>query len=308
MGCHGHRIPGVGGPYTLSMAPTRLVIHVDDIGMCHGTTTAFAATAEAGAVTCGSVMVPCPWSSEALELAAAQPELDVGVHLTLNAEHRHYRWAPMSRAPRLSGLVDHSGAMWRSVVDLRGNADPDAVMDEWRTQVDRALSAGVDVTHLDSHMGSAMAPEWAERYVALGVEYGLPVVLPATIAGYGIARHLPDVTEDDLAPVLVAAREAGMPVFDRIIESDFSRPAGVPLDLVARLRSAVAGGGLAYLALHPCHPGEIEAIDPARPHVRTDEADALESVAWRAALDDLVAAGEVELVGMRQLRDGLGGA
>jgi predicted glycoside hydrolase/deacetylase ChbG (UPF0249 family) len=172
------------------MAPTRLVIHVDDIGMCHGTTTAFAAAAGAGAVTCGSVMVPCPWSSEALELAASRPDIDVGVHLTLTSEHRHYRWAPMSRAPRLSGLVDHSGAMWRSVVDLRGTADPDAVVEEWRTQVDRALAAGVDVTHLDTHMGSALAPEWAERYVALGVEYDLPVVLPGSVAGYGIARHL----------------------------------------------------------------------------------------------------------------------
>jgi hypothetical protein len=285
------------------MAPTRLVIHVDDIGMCHGTTTAFAATAEAGAVTCGSVMVPCPWSSEALELAAAQPGLDVGVHLTLTSEHRHYRWAPMSRAPRLAGLVDHSGAMWRSVVDLRGNADPDAVMEEWRTQVDRALSAGVDVTHLDSHMGSALAPEWAERYVALGVEYDLPVVLPATVAGYGIARHLPDVTEDDLAPVIAAAREAGMPVFDRVVESAFARPAGMPLDLEERLRTAIAGGGLVYMALHPCHPGEIEAIDPSRPHVRTDEVVELLSPVWRALLETLVAAGEVELVGMRQLRD-----
>lgn len=285
------------------MAPPRLVIHVDDIGMCHGTIAAFADTAGAGAVACGSVMVPCPWSSEALELAAARPDLDIGVHLTLTSEHRHYRWPPMSQAPRLSGLADHSGSMWRSVVDLRGNADPDAVMEEWRTQIDRALSAGVDVTHLDSHMGSAMAPEWAERYVALGVEYDLPVVLPATIAGYGISRHLPDATEDDLAPVIAAAREAGMPVFDRVIESDFARPAGMPLDLEGRLRSAIAEGGLVYMALHPCHSGEIEAIDPGRPHVRTDEVVELLAPAWRDLLDSLVAAGEVELVGMRQLRD-----
>lgn len=285
------------------MAPTRLVIHVDDIGMCHGTNTAFAESATLRAVTAGSVMVPCPWSSEALELAASRPDLDVGVHLTLTSEHRYYRWGPVSRPTRLSGLVDHSGAMWRSVVDLRGNADPDAVVEEWRTQIDRALATGVDVTHLDTHMGSALAPEWAERYVALGVEYELPVLITSTVAGYGIARHLPDVTDEDLTPAIAAARDAGMPVFDRVVESDFSRPAGVPLDLEAQLRSVVSGGGLALMALHPCHPGEIEAIDPARPHVRTDEADALSTPEWRATLETLVTDGVIELVGMRQLRD-----
>lgn len=288
---------------------TRLVIHVDDVGMCHGATGAFTELAAVGAVSSGSVMVPCPWSSEALESAAGDPTLDVGVHLTLTSEHRHYRWAPVSRPSRLAGLVDHSGAMWRSVVDLRGNAEPDAVEEEWRAQIDRALSAGVDVTHLDAHMGAALAPEWSDRYVALGVEYGIPVLITRTIEGYGVRRHLPDVTPDDHASAVAAAVETGMPIVDMVIETDFSRPADTPADPVAMLR-AVADSGceLAYLALHPCRPGEIESIDPARSHVRTDEYAALSAAHWCDSLRSFTDAGALELVTMRQLRDEFRGA
>jgi hypothetical protein len=37
------------------------ILHVDDVGMCHGANRGFLDLAERGLVTCGSVMVPCPW-------------------------------------------------------------------------------------------------------------------------------------------------------------------------------------------------------------------------------------------------------
>ena len=282
----------------------RVVLHVDDMGMCHGTNVAVSELTAAGAVSAASVMVPCPWSSESLELAAGHPDLDVGVHLTLTSEHRYYRWGPVSRPSRLAGLADHTGALWRSVVDVRGNADPDAVVEEWRSQVDRALAAGVDVTHLDTHMGSAFAPEWSEHYVALGVEYDVPVLMTRSIEGYGVRRHLQDVTEADHARAVAAAQAAGMPLVDVVIETDFARPAEQIVDVEAMLEAALASDAqLAVLALHRCAPGEIESIDPARSHVRTDEYLELGTSRWRALLDDLSAAGRIEVIGMRDLRD-----
>ena len=56
--------------------------------------------------------------------------------------------------------------MWSRVADVRRHAHPDAVEAEWRAQVERALAAGLDVTHVDAHMGAALAPEWCDRYVA----------------------------------------------------------------------------------------------------------------------------------------------
>ena len=82
----------------------RVVVHQDDVGMCHGANVAFVELSRLGTITCGSVMVPCPWFSEIAELAADDPTLDLGVHLTLTAEKTHYRWRPLT-ARRLGSPI-----------------------------------------------------------------------------------------------------------------------------------------------------------------------------------------------------------
>ncbi len=47
-----------------------VILHVDDLAMCHGANRAFLELAPAGLVTCGSVMVPCPWFREIAEAAS----------------------------------------------------------------------------------------------------------------------------------------------------------------------------------------------------------------------------------------------
>lgn len=275
----------------------RIVIHADDVGMCHGANRAFVELSHAGSITAGSVMVPCPWFSEVAEVAANDPSLDVGVHLVLNAEQQHYRWAPLTRPSAAAGLTDGDGFFWRSVADVRIHADPDAVEAEWRAQIDRALASGIDVTHIDTHMGSALAPEWCDRYIALGVEYGIPALITSTLAGYGPNNHLADITEDQFAPFVAQAREAGMPVFDRVPETDFSRRRDDPTSYQNMLTQV--DGDLVYCAFHPCAsgPGEIEVIEPDAHHVRVDEYEQFRTESWIEWLD----AQRFELVGMRHL-------
>ena len=209
---------------------TRLVVHADDVGMNHGANRAFVELSHFGTITAGSVMVPCPWFSEIAEEAATDDRLDCGVHLTLNSEMTHYRWGPLTRPGPASGLLDDHGYLWPDVASVRRNAHPDAVEAEWRAQIDRALAAGIDVTHLDAHMGSALAPEWCDRYVAVGIDYGVPVLITASLAHYGPNKHLADPGDDALRDAVAAARAAGMPVFDQVLETDFSRPRGRPAD------------------------------------------------------------------------------
>ena len=83
-----------------------VIFHADDVGMCHGANLAFEKLSKDGSINCGSVMVPCPWFSEVVAMAAANPRLDLGVHLTLTSEWQHYRWAPISTTDRSSGLID----------------------------------------------------------------------------------------------------------------------------------------------------------------------------------------------------------
>jgi predicted glycoside hydrolase/deacetylase ChbG (UPF0249 family) len=277
----------------------RIVIHADDVGMCHGANAAFIELSRRGTISAGSVMVPCPWFPEIAELAADDPSLDLGVHLTLTAEQRGYRWGPLSRPSPAAGLTDDDGYFWATVAAVRRQAHPDAVEAEWRAQVDRALAAGIDVTHLDAHMGAALAPEWCDRYIALGNEYGVPVLITSTFAGYDPNNHLDGTTEEMFAPLVTAAEEARMPVFGRVLETDFARPRGAPVDYQTKLGST--DEVLVYCAFHPCRPGpgEIELIEPDTHHVRVDEYELFRTDGW----SEWLAVQDFEVVGMRHLRD-----
>ncbi len=268
--------------------------------MNHGANRAFVELSRLGTVTAGSVMVPCPWFVEIAEEAAADPSLDCGVHLTLNSEMTHYRWGPITRPGPASGLVDDHGYLWPDVVSVRRHAHPEAVEAEWRAQIDRALAAGIDVTHLDAHMGSALAPEWCERYVAVGIDYRVPVLITGTLGDYGPCNHLAGVDEGPFDDAVVAARSAGMPVFDRVLETDFSRPRGRPADYRAVLGDLDAG--LIYCAFHPNAPGgaEIEVIEPDQFHVRTDEYELFRTAGWK----DWLESRPYDPTTMRELRDG----
>ena len=279
-------------------------MHADDVGMNHGANRAFVELSHFGTITAGSVMVPCPWFSEIAEAAASDAGLDCGVHLTLNSEMTHYRWGPITRPGPASGLVDDHGYLWPDVASLRRHAHPEAVEAEWRAQIDRALAAGIDVTHLDAHMGSALAPEWCDRYVAVGIDYGVPVLITGTLGDYGPCNHLDGVDEDpfDEGPfneAVAAARSARMPVFSQVLETAFSRLRHQPAGYRALLGDLDAG--LIYCAFHPNAPGgaEIEAIEPHQFHVRTDEYRLFRTTDWR----DWLRSRPYMLTTMRELRD-----
>ena len=155
-----------------------LVLHIDDVGMCHGANVAFLELARSGGVTCGSIMVPCPWFREIASAAAQDPALDLGVHLTLTSEWPQYRWGPLSTCSRASGLIDAQGYFPRNCLDLRARLNVEASEIEFRAQIDRALEAGIDVTHLDTHMGTLYArPDYTRAYLQLAMDEGIPAMV-----------------------------------------------------------------------------------------------------------------------------------
>jgi len=278
---------------------SRVVIHQDDVGMCHGANVAFVELSRRGTITCGSVMVPCPWFTEIAEQAAADPTLDLGVHLTLTSEKAHYRWRPLTAPPASAGLTDATGHLWRDVGSIRRHADPDAVEAELRAQVEQALAAGIDVTHLDAHMGAALAPELGDLYVRLADEHRLPVLLTGSLGAYGPGDHLAGGTEDEYAPLVEAARSAGRAIFDEVRETPWSRRRDEPARSTYESMFADLPDGLTFMALHPNAPGELEAIEPATAHIRTAEYELFRGEDWAAWL----AAQSFEPVGMRALGD-----
>ncbi len=165
-----------------------LIINGDDAGMCHAANAGTLECLEKGLMTSATIMVPCPWFPALADYARRHPHLDFGVHLTHTAEWRFYRWGPVAPRDQVPGLVDPEGYLWRSVQEVYAHATPEQALIEGRAQIRRALAAGVDVTHLDSHMGTLqLDPRYLEVYRTLALEFDLPVRMAsqATLEKFG---------------------------------------------------------------------------------------------------------------------------
>ena len=153
-----------------------VILSCDDLGSCHGATVGVYRAMREGLATCASIMMPAPWARFAADEYHGD---DIGVHLTLNAEHPSYRWGPLTHAP---SLLSGEGGFPRSIDDLWEHADPSEVLRECRAQIERAIAWGIDVTHLAPHLSSiTLRPEFFDVYLELAVEFRLPIRLPSSI-------------------------------------------------------------------------------------------------------------------------------
>ncbi len=152
----------------------RLVIMaVDGLGASHASTHGGYHALRQGIATSGRIMVPAPWAREA---AAEHRGEDIGVSLTLLAEHSRYRWGPITQAP---SLLDGNGGFPSTAPDLWDHADLDELRRECRAQIERAVFWGFDVTHLDAHLDALhLRPEFFDIELELAVDFGLPLRLP----------------------------------------------------------------------------------------------------------------------------------
>lgn len=155
-----------------------LIIHADDLGVSHSENAASISAMEKGSVNSASIMVPCPWFPEIAAYARQHANTDLGLHLTLTSEWKHLRWGPVAPISKVPGLVNAKGFMYASADSVHRHATPAEVETELRAQIDRALQFGIDVTHLDSHMGTLFGKEeFLKVYIQLGRDYRIPVML-----------------------------------------------------------------------------------------------------------------------------------
>jgi chitin disaccharide deacetylase len=153
-----------------------LIVHADDLGMSHSVNTATVKAFESGLVNSGSIMVPCPWLSEIAAYARANPQADLGLHLTLTSEWTHLRWGPVTSRDRVASLLDKDGYFRLTESEAAKYADPKEVETEIRAQIEKAKAMGIVPTHLDSHMGTLyQSKALFEVFLRVAREYKLPV-------------------------------------------------------------------------------------------------------------------------------------
>ncbi len=154
-----------------------LLIRCDDIGMSHSVNMAANELIGSGLKFSASVMVPCGWFDEAVSLLKNAENVSVGVHLTLNAEWKNYRWGPVAGVSKVPSLVDSLGFFFPSRAKFfANNPSLEEVEIELRAQIEKAIKSGLKISYLDYHMGTAVdKPEMRKIVEKLASEYKLAI-------------------------------------------------------------------------------------------------------------------------------------
>ncbi len=239
-----------------------VLVHTDDIGMCQASVTAFADLWEAGSISCGAAMVPCAWFNAAADYCRAHPEVDMGVHATLTSEWHPYRWGPLTSAAHTGGLVDAEAKFHKTSEAVAAQADPQAVKAELAAQIAHAKAAGIEPTHIDTHMGSVMHGPLYDVFVELAGEHGIPPFALRLTAdqwskgGYDaescatFGRHVGEL------------EAAGIPTLDRILNVPLSDEQD-RAEKTKKALSSIKPGHVSYFILHPSHDTpELRGICP----------------------------------------------
>ena len=225
------------------------ILHADDIGMCQASVEAFSRLDAFGLVACGAVMVPCPWFPEAAAYARTHPQADLGVHLTLTSEWGQYRWGPISTRDPRSGLMDSEGFFPQRNEAVHASADPAAGMLEMDTQVQRALDLGIDVSHIDTHMGTVLHPKFIQGYLGLTLKHRIPGMIFRWDEATLRMRGLDAETAAGAARAIQELEANGLPLLDGMVGMDLGKPDG-RLEQAKQAFDALPAG-VTHFIIHP---------------------------------------------------------
>jgi predicted glycoside hydrolase/deacetylase ChbG (UPF0249 family) len=258
-----------------------LIINCDDLGSSHAANTAIERALREGIASSTTLMVPCPWSRTG---AKACRDLDVGVHLTLTAEYPGYRWRSLTGA---ASLHDKDGYLPQTVQEVLTNAHLDDVERECRAQIEQALSWGVDVSHIDSHMDVMQADRhFFTLYMRMAQEFRLPVRLRRSHfeAFSYISRS--------------SLERAGIVSPDNFVGSQRGTPARAAFaHHIPKLPQ-----GITEIFVHPAEDGpELRGYDKDSADLRASDANCLVDPEMRALIEN----NNVTLIGYKPLREAM---
>ncbi len=277
-----------------------VVFHADDIGMLNATVTAWKDLASSSSMTAASVMAPCPWFPAAAAEIVASKNADVGVHMTLNSEWEKMRFSAISTADPASGLFDEAGFFPDNTKAVQDKADPDVVAVELKAQMDRAIAAGIDVTHIDSHMGAVFHPRLLECYVRVGFAYQVPALVMRANRSQLLGLGFPESIVGQVEAALDFIENQGMPLFDSIKMLPL-RESDTPAKRLKLLKTILEDypPGLHYLIFHPAE--NTPELHSVAPDWKARQADY--KLLKHPQLPSIIKDAGVTPIGMREIRD-----
>ena len=241
-----------------------VILHTDDIGMCQASLLAFIDLWENEAVSSGAIMMPCPWAKPAAEYCRTHPGVDMGVHATLTAEWDGYRWSALSTRDPASGLMDKDGFLWQTSEETQANATSNSVAAEIQLQVHKALDWGVEVSHVDTHMGTVIHPKFIQSYIQAAQAVHVPVMLPRG----DVSKFTHMGMDTDIASrfeiIIKHLEERGLPLVDGLAMLPLDQSEG-QLEIAKKMLDELPSG-ITHFLFHPSvDTPELRAIAPDWP-------------------------------------------
>jgi hopanoid biosynthesis associated protein HpnK len=138
-----------------SISVPRLIINADDFGLTSGVNRAIAEAGRARAITSATLMANSQAFAEAVQLAKAVPGLGTGCHIVL-----------IDGKPVSSGLhsLTNGGPEFKSnlrdfaLAAIRKRLSQEEIQREAEAQIRKMQSAGISVTHVDTHKHTHIFP------------------------------------------------------------------------------------------------------------------------------------------------------
>jgi predicted glycoside hydrolase/deacetylase ChbG (UPF0249 family) len=160
-----------------------LIIHADDIGLSKSVNKASFKALKKGYASSGSVMMPCEYISDVGQFATDNPNVDLGLHLTVTSEWRDYKWHGVLSPAETPSLINKRGEFPENTKQFVLNAKPLELKRELQAQIDLSKSIGINPTHIDSHEGALFFNEELFKvYLEVGEKNKLPVFVPRMVA------------------------------------------------------------------------------------------------------------------------------
>ncbi len=276
-----------------------VIFHIDDIGFSHASNLGSFECLDYGIASCGSVIAPAPWFLNAASTIKQKPHYDIGVHLTLTAEYEAYRWRALSSVDPSSGLLSEDRCLWRTSEEAVDNISAESAEKEMRAQIDYALQSGIDVTHIDSHMGTVMNPKFIPSYLSLAREYQIPAFLPRLsreeISAVGLGEYT-----DIFLSLIESLKEEGFPLVDHMVIDTGGEHTDKMQYYCKRFKEIRPG--LTHFLFHSAKMSpELQAITPDSAKWRNQDYEAFTNPLIRQCVEEL----DLQVIGYRHIRSTL---
>ena len=189
------------------------------------------------------------------------------------------------------------------VAEAVAHVDPRQALEEMRAQIDVALAAGIDVTHIDTHMGTVVHPRYLLDYLALGWEYGVPAFLPRPVRERLEALPQSQGFAEEYVAALMEVSDVDILMLDAIVVNTLVPLADAGGDKRTFYEDLIrtTAPGLTHLLYHPALAGD--ELAGATGTWETRSAD--HQVFSHPSMRDFIEGEGIRLIGYRELRGAL---